>query len=105
MFLSILDELTQKGRGIHAYGAAAKLAFAQAQAQPAAAAGFYVLGKIAEEFVDLHERMPLSTEALAQFFAHYEGVARTLETAHATGDAGKMLAALNAVCAAPSLPV
>jgi len=95
----------QKGRGIHAYGAAAKLAFAQAAERPEHAAGFYVLGKIAEEFVDLHERMPMSTEALTRFFAHYESVAQTLETALEAGDAATMLAALNKVCATPSLPV
>lgn len=97
MFMSLIEELTEKGRGMHAYAATAKTAFAQASAHPDQAAAFYLLGKIAEEFVDLHERMPLSTEELNQFFGRYAAAAQALQDADDKQDAAGMLAALNAV--------
>lgn len=99
MFTPLIETLAEKGRGIHAYGTVARLAFDKASAHPEAAVAFFLLGKIAEDFVDLHERMPLTTRGLDAFYDRYSAAVQSLQTAQDTGDAQAQLAALNAVAA------
>lgn len=81
MFTFLLDLITEKGRGIHAYGAAAEQAYARALSAPEHAAAFYYLATSAENFVDLHERQPLSSEDLAAHFEAFQGDIQALEAA------------------------
>ncbi|SFJ12188.1 hypothetical protein [Celeribacter neptunius] len=79
MFTFLLDLITEKGRGIHAYSAAAKAAFERALTEPEHAAAFYFLATSAENFVDLHERQPLSSEALERNFNAFQADIQALE--------------------------
>ncbi|MCA0044801.1 hypothetical protein [Celeribacter litoreus] len=79
MFTFLLDLTTEKGRGIHAYTAVARAAFERAVAEPDHAAAFYFLATSAENFVDLHERLPLSSEELEANFKAFEADIHALE--------------------------
>jgi hypothetical protein len=96
MFTFLLDLVTEKGRGIHAYSAAAKAAFERALAEPENAAAFYILATSAENFVDLHERQPLSSKALEQNFDAFRADIEAFEAASKVG-AEQRLSALNEV--------
>ncbi|QUS36205.1 hypothetical protein [Falsirhodobacter algicola] len=100
MFTTILDILQDKGRGIHAYAAVARTAMKMAALHPEQAAGFYVLATTAETFVDLHERMPVSSQELAQAFAAFTDDVTALQEAYEGGDPATILAALNRIAAA-----
>ncbi|PTQ72026.1 hypothetical protein [Celeribacter persicus] len=96
MFTFLLDLITEKGRGIHAYSAVAKAAFERALAEPDHAAAFYFLATSAETFVDRHERQPLSSEELEQNFMAFQDDIRALE-AVAQDSKAEQLAVLNAI--------
>ncbi|MBU2867580.1 hypothetical protein [Pacificibacter marinus] len=96
MFTFLLDLLTEKGRGIHAYAAVAKVAFERAVSEPEHAAAFYVLATSAENFVDLHERQPLSSKALEQSFDAFRADVEAFEAA-STGNAEQRLSVLTEV--------
>jgi hypothetical protein len=99
MFTFLLDLITEKGRGIHAYAAASKAAFARALEEPDHAAAFYFLATSAEHFVDLHERQPLSGEELDRNFTAFQDDIHALD-AVAQADKAEQLETLNAVVTA-----
>ncbi|MBU2890698.1 hypothetical protein [Celeribacter halophilus] len=96
MFTFLLDLVNEKGRGIHAYSAAAKAAYAKALSEPDHAAAFYFLATSAENFVDLHDRQPLSSEELEQNYKVFEAGINALEKV-ASDSSENRLAALNAI--------
>lgn len=96
MFTFLLDLTQEKGRGIHAYSAVAKAAFERAVTEPDHTAAFYFLATSAENFVDLHERQPLSSEELERNFDMFQADVEALEGA-AEESAEKRLAVLNEI--------
>ncbi|AJE48658.1 hypothetical protein [Celeribacter indicus] len=98
MFTFLLDLATEKGRSIHAYAAAAKAAYAQALKEPDHAAAFYYLATSAENFVDRHERQPLSSEEFEQTFMAFQADIHALEKT-AEAPEGTRLSVLNEIVA------
>jgi hypothetical protein len=96
MFNFLLDLITEKGRGIHAYSAVAKAAFERTLSEPEHAAAFYFLASSAENFVEMHERQPLSSKALEQNFEAFRADIQALE-ASLNGSIEKRLSVLNEV--------
>ncbi|WP_460272862.1 hypothetical protein [Celeribacter sp. ULVN23_4] len=99
MFTFLLDLITEKGKGIHAYVAASKAAFERALTEPDHAAAFYFLATSAENFVDRHERQPLSGEELDQNFDAFKADIEALDAAAQEPEA-KRLAVLNEIVTA-----
>ncbi|TQS70029.1 hypothetical protein ERN12_15360 [Rhodobacteraceae bacterium] len=96
MFTFLLDLITEKGKGIHAYVAVSKAAFDRALTEPDHAAAFYFLATSAESFVELHERQPLSSDELEQNFKTFQADIQQLEDA-STGSAENRLSVLNQI--------
>lgn len=99
MFASLIDTLEERGRGIHAYRAVAEAGFAKAKSEPDRAAGHYLLARLAEDFVEVNERMPLPASVIDGMFQRLAGAARDLDQAYAAGDSTAILAVLNRVAA------
>ena len=97
MFSTILQTVTDQGNSIHAYRAVARLAYEKAGEPSDHAAAFFVLGTIAEAFVERHERMPLLSKETEQSFAAFKEDIAALSAAYETGDPAGILAALNTV--------
>lgn len=94
MFTFLIDLITEKGRGIHAYAAVSKAAFEHVLLEPDHAAAFYFLATSAENFVDQHERQPLSSEELEQNYKVFQAEIQAFEDAAQDTPANR-LAALN----------
>ncbi|MCL7466645.1 hypothetical protein [Phaeovulum sp. NW3] len=95
MFGSLIKTLEDRGRGIHGYGAVAQAAYACAAADPARAVAYYLLGRQAEDFVDINERMPVPAHVLDAMFERFSASARALDAAYEAGDAAALLDLLN----------
>ncbi|MHA7874210.1 hypothetical protein [Roseivivax sp.] len=96
-FRDIAEIIKNNGGGSHAFEKAAQAANAAAAAEPQKAAGYFLLGWEAMEFVNVFERMPVSQDAAR---AAQERLADHAAALDAAGDAPEaVLAALNAMVA------
>lgn len=97
MFAAVLDNLKQKGGGIHGYAALGEAARAAAKQAPERAVAYYLIATAAENFVETYERLPLSTQALVESSKDITRHIAEIEAAYQAGESAGVLHALNAM--------
>lgn len=92
-YTTIASIIRENGNGTHAFDKAADAACVAAKEHPEKAAGFFLLGWEAREFVNVFERMPVSKGSAT---AAQNRLATNAEALEAAGDdAEKLLQVLN----------
>jgi hypothetical protein len=100
MFDFMVKILAENGKGIHAYRLCAEAGYRAAKSDPAHAAALFLLAATADEFVEVNERMPVTTKEIEEAFARFSAHADRLGAAFSGGSDADRLAALNAVAGA-----
>lgn len=96
-FDEIVSVLEDKGRGVHAYRAVIDFAQKAIAEDPDRAIGYWLLGVIAERFVDTTERQPINSAQTEAAFQNFKACAERLNTAFLTGQQDVVLALLNSL--------
>jgi hypothetical protein len=97
MFGYFMNALEEKGHGINGCRQSVALACQAAVNHPDAAAAHYLLSTLAEDFIDRHERMPVSAADLQTTFVKFSKAVAVLEAAFATEEPKAIWTALNTV--------
>lgn len=94
MFNFVLTALEQEGRGLRAYQTVASRALSILQNDPDRAAPLFLIAQAAEDFVEAHERMPMTTATVDAMCAQMEGIVIDLNEAWSGDDPALKLDAL-----------
>ncbi len=97
MFSFLTEILIKNGKGIHAYRACAERGYEAAGEKPDAAAAFFLLARSAEMFVDMNERMPITSKDIDAAFAQFQSNVEALDSAWTNGSERETTKALNFV--------
>ena len=97
MFTFMLDVLREHGKGVHGYRNCVNEGLVAATRTPEQASPFFILATAAADFIESHERVPLSLTEAESAFVRYSGYVEQLEAAYEEGTATAMLSAMNAV--------
>ena len=95
MFDRLTDLIKAKGKGVHAYEAAADAAREAAAAEPEAAAAFALLAGAMQAHAARAYGEPTTVAEMDAHFAAFSGVVAALDAAWAQPDPAVRLAALN----------
>lgn len=95
MFTELVNTLVENGKGIHAYRKCSAKARELAVASPNHAACYFLIAALAEDFVELNERMAITAAQTNAVFERFVDTTALLEDALKNGDSSKMLTVLN----------
>ncbi|RVV97395.1 hypothetical protein EKE94_12605 [Mesobaculum littorinae] len=94
MFDFVLTALEEEGKGLRAYQIIVARATRMIESDPDRAAPLLLIAQMAEDFVDAHERMPLTTATVQAMNTETQDMVARLNAAWGGDDAAAKLAAL-----------